>query len=140
LFPRPAELLMQVVTGALGVAGVAAIGFGTYGLFSSFGFLRLLFLVLGLPGAAIFLFCACYRERRWSLPRLGGGGGTTAAGVTWPSPTRPPVLAASAAQSRPWPVESLEHRGVPAHNPTLRRTPGSGSVSKSDVSGPALLS
>ncbi len=124
LFPRPPESLLRLVTGALGVGGVAALAFNTYGLFSSFSFLRLLLLIVGLPGAAIFLFWAFHREHRWSLPGPGGGGGTTFAGVTWPKPTRPPVLVAAAAQSLPRLAESLECRGERAPDPKQQRKSG----------------
>ena len=140
LFPRPAQSLLRAVTCVLGFAGLAGVAFIGYGLFSSFSILRLLLLALGLPGAAIFLLYAFHREHRWSLPRLGGGSGTATAGVAWPSPTRPPVLVAAAAQSLPRPAEFSESRGVSAPSPALQRTPGSGSVSRSDASGPAPLS
>ena len=140
LFPRPTQSLIRAVTCVLGVAGLAAVAFIGYGLFSSFSILRLLLLVLGLPGAAIFLFYAFHREHRWSLPRSAGGSGTATAGVTWPIPTRPPVLVTAAAQSLPRPAEFSVSRGVPTPNPTLQRTPGSGSAPLSDAGGPAALS
>jgi hypothetical protein len=112
LFPHPADSLMRAVTGGLGVAGLTAIAVNSYSLFYSFGFWRLLLVVLGLPGAAMFLFFAFYREPGWSLPGPGGGRGSAFAGVTWPRPTRPPVLTAAAAQSLPKPSEWTECRGI----------------------------
>src|SRR4051812_40775661 len=88
---------LRVVTGVLGIAGLAAVVFQTRSLFHSFEFWKLVMCILALPGAAAFLLFAFHRDR--VRPTRGGGSGTASASVPWPAPTKPPSLSAQAAET-----------------------------------------
>ena len=106
------ERFLRVVTGTLGFAYLTSIAFIARELFFSFAVWKLLLCILGLPGAAVFLFYAFHREYQGDGAGLGGTGGPASAGVTWPPPSRPPALSAGAAAAMPTDFAILECRGI----------------------------
>jgi hypothetical protein len=88
------KTFLRVVTGILGFWGLLAVGFIGYELFISFSVWKLLLIILGAPGAALFLFYAFHREPRLPVLTLDGSGGADPASVLWPSPSKPPSLSA----------------------------------------------
>ena len=98
--------VLRAVSGFLGFVGLASVAFITYDMFAAFAVWKLLLTIMGLPGAAMFLFCAFYRAQ-------GGPGGTATLGVTWPRPTKPPSLSPAAAEAIPREPDWLECRGTP---------------------------
>ena len=89
----------------------AILGFGALGsstliipkAVSDFALWKLLLGVLTAPGAVLLLFYAFRKSR--------GAGGMASAHVTWPPPSRPPVLVGAAGAAIPQPPEWLECRG-----------------------------
>ena len=101
------QKFLRVVTGALGLAGVAAIALLIYELVFSFTVWRLSLCLLSIPGAAVFLWYAFHREHRWTFG-LGGTSGPASAVVPWPRPSKPPSFSVGAVASLPEDAESIE--------------------------------
>ena len=129
-----------MVTGALGFAGTAAAAVFVYQLFCGFSFWKLSLAVMGLPGAATFLFYAFHRERQSNLSGFDGSGAAALARVTWPRPTKPPGLVAAAAEVLPREASRVECRGTPKPNDAASPNGGPGKHSgNSGFSGGAPL-
>src|SRR6266403_5865392 len=92
------QKLLRVTKAALGLGGLTSIAFIASEMFTDFVLWKLLLITMALPGAAMFLLFAFQRRYQQSAPGFGGHGGVASLGVTWPRPTRPPMLVAAAAE------------------------------------------